>query len=148
MNKAFVREPDDNGERHCPRCGSLATAVTAETIDAHLSAEARGQLADSGFYCSYPQCEVAYFDLFERIVTVEQLVGATFPKDPTAKICNCFGLSPDDIDQDISEDSVVRTRKVIEQSKSAEAHCLTSQPDGHSCVAEVQRYYMRNRKSR
>ena len=27
MNKAFVREPDDTGQRNCPRCRSLGTPV-------------------------------------------------------------------------------------------------------------------------
>ena len=36
MNKAFVREPDDTGAGHCPRCGSLGIAVGAETLAAQL----------------------------------------------------------------------------------------------------------------
>ena len=27
MNKAFVREPDDTGDRYCPKCQSLGEAV-------------------------------------------------------------------------------------------------------------------------
>ena len=29
MNKAFVREPDDDGRAYCPRCNSLGAPVGA-----------------------------------------------------------------------------------------------------------------------
>ena len=32
MNTAFVREPDDTGQLHCPACGSLGTAVERDAL--------------------------------------------------------------------------------------------------------------------
>ncbi len=37
MNKAFVREPEDKGERSCPVCGSLGVPVGRETVAVHLA---------------------------------------------------------------------------------------------------------------
>jgi hypothetical protein len=145
MNKAFVREPDDNGQQHCPQCGSLGVPVTHETAAAHLSRQAAEALGEPSFYCPFPRCAVAYFDLFERVTPVEALVDPSYPKDPTAPLCRCFGLTIDDVEEDIREGSVRRVRAIVERSKTAEAHCHVAAPDGRSCVAEVQRYYMRAR---
>ena len=145
MNKAFVREPDDTGAGYCPRCGSLGTPVGSETLEAQLDDEARKQLADSAFYCPYPKCDVAYFDHFERTVGVERLKSPAYPKDPAAAICNCFGFTTAEIDADLREGTTVRTKALLAKANSPAAHCATASPDGRSCAAEVQRYFIRAR---
>jgi hypothetical protein len=146
MNKAFVREPDDNGERYCPQCRSLGIPVTSETLAAHLKASAAESLGEPSFYCPFPRCGVAYFDLFDRVAPVESLVDPAYPKDPAAPLCRCFGLTIDDVELDIREGGVRRVRSVVERAKTAEARCHTAAPDGRSCVPEVQRYYLRARE--
>lgn len=143
MNKAFVRELDDNAPLHCPRCGSLGTLVRRITMAAYLLPEAVAQLADTAFFCAFPRCEVVYFDAFERLVTSDQLTRRIYPKDPSAPICGCFGLTLDDIEQDIAEKTVRRVKEVVQKAKSPDAQCETCSPSGTSCVAEVQRIYMR-----
>jgi hypothetical protein len=145
MNKAFVREPDDDGERSCPDCGSLGVPVGRETVAAHLSPAALGQLGDATFYCPFPRCGVAYFDLYERSVDVAQLLDPAYPKDSTAPLCRCFGLTIGDVEADVREGGVRRVRAVVERSKTVEARCQLASPDGRSCVSEVQRYYMKLR---
>jgi hypothetical protein len=146
MNKAFVREPDDNGQRRCPECGSTGVAVSDETLAAHLTAEAHRELGEPAFYCPFQRCGVVYFDLFDRTALVESLGNPAYPKDPTAPLCRCFGLTIDDVEQDVREGTVQRVRAVVERSKTAEAHCHIAAPDGRSCVPEVQRYYFRVRE--
>lgn len=146
MNKAFVREPDDTGAGYCPRCGSLGTSVGGETLSAQLDEESRKHLSEAAFYCPFPKCDVAYFDNFERTVQVDRLRRTAFPKDPTAPICNCFGLTTADIDADLAEGTTARTKDLLAKAKSPEAHCATAAPDGRCCAAEVQRYYMRSRE--
>ncbi len=146
MNKAFVREPDDTGQSTCPRCRSLGVAVHEATLAAHLQPAALEELADPAWFCPFPTCPVAYFDLFERVATVDSFIKPVYPKDPTAPICPCFGFAADEIEKDLAEGGVRRTRALVEKAKGPEAHCSTASPTGQSCVAEVQRYYMQRRE--
>jgi hypothetical protein len=148
MNKAFVREPDDTGQLHCPDCGSLGVAVQRETWQAHVLPEAAGGLAESAFFCPYAHCDVVYFDMFERRVRVDALTHGVYPKDPLAPICGCFGLTTEDIDCDIREGVVTRVRDLLAKAASPQAQCRTKSASGQSCVAEVQRTYMKKRTPR
>jgi hypothetical protein len=148
MNKAFIREPDHSNQAHCPRCGSLGLPVGCETLKAFLLPEAMSAVAESAFFCPYPTCEIVYFDVFDRLVGPNSVRRAVYPKDPAAPICGCFGLTGDDIDQDIAEGVVTRCKDLIAKSKSPDARCSIMAADGRSCVAEVQRYYMKARQAR
>ncbi len=148
MNKAFVREVEDNGQRFCPGCRSLGMMVGVATLHALVSDRSQVQLADPAFFCPFPTCEVAYFDEYDRVVGVEQLRQPVYPKDPEAPLCPCFGLTRDDIEADLQEGGVTRVRAVVEKSKTAAACCALKSPTGQSCVAEVQRYYFRRRSER
>jgi hypothetical protein len=144
MNKAFVKE-QDNTEGRCPRCGSPGTVVYQQTLQAHLSPEHLEHLTDSAFFCGQPRCPVVYFDLFDRVVEEPGVNVPVYPKNPAAPLCYCFGLTREDVEQDIREGVVTRTRACVERAKSAAAHCGAASPSGQPCVAEVQRYYMKHR---
>jgi hypothetical protein len=144
MNKAFVKE-NDTTEGRCPRCGSPGTVVYQETLRAHLPPAALQHLTDSAFFCAQPRCSVVYFDLFDRVVEESLVPTPVYPKNPAAPLCACFGLTRDDVEEDIREGSVTRTRACVEKAKSPEARCAVASPSGQSCVAEVQRYYMKLR---
>jgi hypothetical protein len=143
MNKAFLREPDESGALNCPACGSLGIAVTRETWQQHVVEAARAGLAETAFFCPFPKCDVAYFDMFDRRLKTDSLARGVYPKDPRAPICPCFGLTTADIEADVREGVVTRTRANVEKAKSHEARCLAASPSGQSCVGEVQRYYMK-----
>src|SRR5205085_10604990 len=87
MNKAFVREPEDDGRAYCPRCGTLGRAVERGPLDTYIKPEFRGRLTDSAWFCGFPRCEVAYFDLFGAIVVMDELNAPVYPYDPDAPIC-------------------------------------------------------------
>ena len=140
MNKAFVREPDGVSE-HCPRCGSLGLAVGSATLDARVRSDARGLVGETAAFCPYGTCPVAYFDAFERVVTVDQLMRPVFPKDPAAPVCACFGLTVEEIEEEARAGSVERVRSVVARAKSAEARCVTQSASGRPCVPDVQRCY-------
>ncbi len=148
MNKAFVREPDDTGARHCPRCGSLGWAVPAETLPAQLRPEHAEAVSHPAFFCPFARCDVVYFDLYERTALVNCLRRPVYPKDPEAPLCACFGLTCDDVEADLNEGGVCRVRSVVERAKTAEARCRELAPSGQSCVAEVQRYYFKRQAQR
>lgn len=144
MNKAFVREVEDDGDR-CPRCGSAGHEVFAATLAAHLPEQERARIGEPSYFCPHPTCSVAYFDRFERTVAVSGLLRPVYPKDPQAPICPCFGLTCDDIEADAREGSVARLRQHRQRAESPEAHCGAAAPDGRSCLPAVQRHYFRSR---
>lgn len=148
MNKAFIKEPEQSDSAHCPRCGSLGIAVGEATLAAHLPAEALAAIAKAAFFCPYPTCEVGYFDSFERVVPVSAFLHPAYPKDPEAPICACFGLSRDDIEDDLNEGGVRRVRELLDKARTSHAHCQAAAASGQSCVSEVQRYFMRRRAER
>lgn len=146
MNKAFVREPDPSDTLHCPSCGSLGVLVSSPTLDAQIRPEHRGQLGATAYYCPFADCRTAYFDAFERSIGVGECVSPLYPKAPEAPICACFGFSRDEIEADLSEGGVARTRAAVARAKESSSGCLTRSATGQSCVAEIQRYYMRRQQ--
>ncbi len=143
MNKAFVREPEFDGRAYCPRCGSLGTAVKEATLNHHLKPASRSQMGEMAWFCGFAQCEVAYFDLFERCVTVDALQAAVYPKDSRAPLCPCFGFMTEEIEADVAEGAPTRIRELLAKSKSADARCHILAAGGRCCLQEVQRLYLR-----
>ena len=144
MNKAFVREPEQTADC-CPHCGSKGDPVGVEALRAYLTEEQRRRLAEPIVFCPSPKCRVVYFDGLERVITAAELARAVYPKDPTAPICACFGLTQADVEQDVREGVVTRTKAVLEKAKTSEARCAQMAANGRSCVAFVQKYYMQCR---
>ncbi len=144
MNKAFVRDPDGNVE-YCPRCGAQGQPVGAETLTHHLPGDLIRKVADTANFCPSPRCAVVYFDGFERVVLTADLPKPVYPKDPAAPICACFGLTREDIEEDVREGVVTRTKAILEKAKSPDARCKALAANGQSCAAYVQKYYMQCR---
>ncbi len=142
MNKAFIREPDEMASR-CPRCHSIGQPVGPQTLNSQLDSEVRRSLAESACFCPDTQCDVVYFDDFSGIVTRGSFRQPIPIKDVEAPICSCFGIKRDDIEDDISEGTVERTKAAILKAQSNEARCRTLAPNGRSCLSEVQGYFMR-----
>jgi hypothetical protein len=144
MNKAFVRESDST-DVLCPRCGAAGVEVPRVTVEALVPADARRSLAATAFFCSTPNCEVAYFDAFEAAVLAAALVRPVPPKDPAAPLCGCFGLTLADVQADVEEGVPRRIRELLAKSKSPAAHCEIASPTGRCCLPEVQRAYFKLR---
>jgi Zinc binding domain len=145
LNKAFVREPDDDGRAYCPRCGSLGVPVESGPLDTHIRPESRTKLRDAAWFCNYPRCEVAYFNQFDAVVLTSELNAPVYPKDAAAPMCACFGLTYDDVVADVDDGTPTRIRELLAKSKSADARCHTLAPDGRSCLGAVQEQYMKLR---
>ena len=145
MNKAFVREPDQVDSR-CPRCDSLGHPVGPQTLNARIAPGVRKLLAESAYFCPDSQCDVVYYDDFAGVVTRADVPGPIPIKDVDAPLCACFGLTRDEIEQDIAEGVVTRTRAAVLRAQSDEARCATLAPNGRSCVPEVQGYYLKCRQ--
>ncbi len=145
MNKAFIREPDDDGNRRCPRCGALGVAVSSGPLDSHIKPEIRSKIGQSGWFCSYPPCDVAYFDSFDSVIITEELQHPVYPKDPDATLCRCFGFTLEEIEADIEDGTPSRIRALLAKSQSSDARCQSLSPDGRCCLTEIKRIYMKRR---
>ncbi|HEY2883016.1 MAG TPA: hypothetical protein VGJ15_11295 [Pirellulales bacterium] len=145
MNKAFVREPEDDGRLHCPRCGTLGLPVNAEPLDRYIRSGARAKMHDVAWFCNFPRCEVAYFNQFEGIVLVDELNVPVYPKDFDAPLCACFGFSYADVEADAHDPQPLRIRALLVKSKSPQARCQSLAADGRSCMTAVQELYMKLR---
>jgi hypothetical protein len=146
MNKAFVREPDSDGDLYCPQCGSLGEAVTAATLDARVRPEARSRIGSAAWYCGYANCAIAYFNEMEATVSVNEIQGPAYPKSPEAPLCACFGFSIADVEADAADSEPRRIRGLYAKSKTEAAHCMTLAANGRCCLKEVQRLYHRLRE--
>jgi hypothetical protein len=144
MNKAFVREPDTT-EVLCPGCGAAGIDTLRAAFETHVPSDARRPLAASTYFCSTPTCPVAYFDAFEATVPVEVLTKAVYPKDPAAPLCPCFGLTIDDVEDDVADGTPTRIRALFAKAKSPAARCDELSPTGRSCIPDVQRCYFKLR---
>lgn len=147
MNKAFVREPDA-ADALCPRCGAAGVAVTVHTMLQFVPAAMQNQIGGSPFFCETPTCPVAYFDSLESVIAADDLVRKIFPKDPAAPLCGCFGLTEEDVWQDIDDGVPTRIRALLQKSKTAAAQCAEKDPQGTCCMPRVQKHYFRLQKQR
>ncbi len=145
MNKAFVREPEFDGRAYCPRCGSLGLPVEHGPLDRHIRPESRDKLGDTAWFCNFPRCDVAYFNLFEAVVLLAELQAPIYPFDLDAPMCACFGLGYADVEADARETTPRRLRELLARSKSAEARCEQVAADGRCCMGAMQELYMRLR---
>ncbi len=142
MNKAFLREPDQVDSR-CPVCDSVGQSVGALTLNAFLTGDLRRRFADTGSFCRLETCPVVYFDEFGARVERSEFSAPIPIKDAHAPLCGCFGLTRDDIETDVAEGVVTRTKAVVLKAQSDAARCSTHSPNGRSCLAEVQGYFVR-----
>jgi hypothetical protein len=147
MNKAFVREPDFDGRAFCPRCRSLGLPVEHGPLDRYIKPESRSKLGDTAWFCNFPRCDVAYFNLFDAVVLRDELALPVYPFDLDAPLCACFGLAYDDVDADVGESVPSRIRETLAKSKSPDARCEELAPDGRCCMPVVQELYMRLRNA-
>jgi Zinc binding domain len=145
MNKAFVREPEDDGRAYCPRCGTLGRPVDRGPLDSHIRPESRSKMQDAAWFCGFGRCDVAYFNLFGGVVLMDELNAPIYPYDLNAPLCACFGLTYDDVEADVRDGKPARIRELLARSKSNEARCHTLAADGTSCIGAVQELYMRLR---
>ena len=147
MNKAFVREPDDTGQLHCPACGSLGIAVERETWQAHVKPEAADAPGRIGVLL--PVRPV-------RRGVLRHVRAARHDRRRAARRLSQGSASADLRllwpDRRGRRGRYSRRRadarpRGVAKAKSDDAHCRTMSPSGQSCVAEVQRYYMKLRQA-
>ena len=144
MNKAFVRDPEPR-DPSCPEskgCGSLGIPVTEETLRAQLPQGAARRLEGSAFYCPNPGCDVGYFDAWGATVALDLLARPAYPKPRTAPLCNCLGISADEIVEEAKRGCRDRIRELVTAADSDSAPCARQTPSGRPCVTEARRLFL------
>lgn len=148
MNKAFLREPDQTASP-CPRCHSRGHEVGPQTLDALLTASLRRRLAESAYFCPNERCDVVYYDDFSTVINRDDAFTGPIPvKDFDAPLCACFGTTREEIEADVDEGGVNRTKAAVFKAQSDEARCVSHAPNGRSCIAEIQGYFLKCRQLR
>jgi len=145
VNKAFCKDADSSLPPRCPRCSRDGLQVSPETLRSHVLPEAVESLSEPAYWCSSDRCSIAYFDLFERTIDNQHAHDLYWPKDSTAPLCSCHGLTCDDIDSDLAEGVPTRVRAAVHKAGQPDAACATMSADGRSCVGRIQRAYLRRR---
>ena len=145
MNKAFVKDPEP-AEPRCPApdgCEGIGTPVTRTTLLAHLPEDTARSFAESSFHCGNPNCEVVYFDAWGTTALKPALRSLAYPKNPTAPVCPCFGISAREIREDAEAGRKDRVRDLLAKAESPDARCETASPSGASCVLEIRRLFLK-----
>lgn len=143
MNKAFVRESDDPSDLRCPACRAIGTPVGHDTLAAHLPPEMVGRLGSQPHFCPNPRCDAGYFDGLEQIVPASEIHPSIYPKNPSAQICPCLGITAEQVESDARAADPARIRKAIAHAALPEARCATLAACGHPCTGEIQRLYIK-----
>lgn len=128
----------------CPSCQSPGEAVGIVTLDAQLSPDDRKAIGDRAFYCPSPSCPTAYFSAWDAVVPLSRLRSRSWPKDPDAPLCPCFGLTVADIVNDARAGRKNRVLEIREEADAPDARCPSLAPDGKSCSAQVMRLFREN----
>ena len=140
MSRAFVRDPEP-GEPRCPACGGLGEAVNPATLEAQAPPEKRPALGHAAFWCGSADCALGYFTAWGASVPAAELKGKAWPKDPTAPICPCTGLTADDVIADAKAGRKERVKALLGTSTGPEARCAERCPDGLPCIPRVFRLF-------
>ena len=74
------------------------------------------------------------------------LASLSWPKDPAAPLCPCFGMTREDVIEDAGRKDPSRLRDLIKKSEGPDAECATRAPDGRCCVTQARRLYLRHQR--
>ena len=118
----------------CPVNGKSYSQVSTRTIMHHISEPWSHELSDTPYYfCSDPDCEVAYFGLNNSIINKTQLrtkIGIK-EKQLNTLLCYCFGVTKKQAQENPSIKAYV-----LEQTKNHTCSCETSNPSGKCCLKD------------
>jgi hypothetical protein len=148
VNKAFVREPDEPDDVHCPVCGAIGQAVSSDAVARQLPMVAQAGLMHAALYCPSPRCVVGYFDSVGRTIDVDALREPMYPKPQNAPVCLCTGTTADDVIADASNNDPSRVRAILARCKAHHEQCAARTPNERTCEAAVQQLYLKHLQKR
>ncbi len=146
MSRAFIKEPEPEVPR-CPApagCGGIGVPVSRKTLLAQLPESVARAFAESAYYCGNPSCPVGYFDAWGTQAPANLLRRQTYPKNPAAPLCSCFGITADAIREEAVVGRKDLMRELVTRAESDEARCETEAPCGGSCLIEARRVFLKH----
>lgn len=143
MNRAFIREPDDTMDPRCPRCGVLGWPVARHTVTSLAQSDAVNSVSDASFFCHNASCRAVYYDANGQTIEVSQMRVRVWPKDSSAPVCGCYGVTADLIEEDARAGRRDALRLLTAKSEAEPARCEFKSTSGRCCLAEVQRIFLR-----
>jgi hypothetical protein len=121
-------------KRHiCPVNGKEYSSVSTTTILHHISQPWKWIPNSKNYYfCSDPECEVAYFGLDNSIINKSELRATVGIKEKSENslICYCF-----DVTKAEARNSTIQNF-VMEQTRKKICSCGTSNPSGQCCLKD------------
>ncbi len=135
----------DGPEPRCPKCDGRGVPVQRATIAALAGEAAAAKFGPEAFCCDDPPCEIAWFDRFGARVRVDELRARPWPKDPSAPVCACFGVTAAEIETWARKGDNAPVKALLLRVKGPEARCATRAFDGVSCEPHVRKIYLRER---
>lgn len=147
MNKAFVKESEDEMAAKCPVCHAIGLPVGAATLLEHVGRDEAAHLAaGSSHFCPNNTCDVAYFDLHGQRVETSHLRTRFWVKtgDESDVVCACLKVTAAEVVADGRRKDPSRVRKVLAHAQAHPHECAHKMPTGKPCTAEVQRLYLKN----
>ena len=143
MNRAFVREPDDSIDPRCPKCGVLGWPVARHTVTSLAKADVVAGVSDAALFCHNASCKVVYYDANGQTIEVTSMKNAVWPKDSTAPVCGCYGVTQDLIEDDARAGRRDALKLLATKSEESPTRCEFKSPSGRGCLAEVQRIFLK-----
>jgi len=118
----------------CPVNGKAYSKVFTTTILHHISQPWKWNPNNTNYYfCSDPECEVAYFGQDNSIINKSELrttIGIK-EKSEDSLICYCFGVSK----QEATNNPEIK-KFVLTQTKEHTCSCETRNPSGKCCLKD------------
>lgn len=118
----------------CPVNGQDYILVPIKTVLHHIKNSWRANLPEQGYYfCNDPECDVVYFAEDGRVIKTKELHSIVSVKrnETDDPVCYCFSVKKNDA---IKEPEIKQF--VIQQTKSGNCSCETSNPSGRCCLKD------------
>ncbi len=123
---------DSGNGNICPGDGRECQEVSVKTILHHIREPWTWIPGASRYYfCSNPDCEVAYFGEDGTVFERSEIRTSFAAKDGSGLVCHCFGVSREDFDRNPATKDFV-----VEQTRRGMCSCQTSNPSGRCCLKD------------
>ncbi len=122
----------------------MGIPVSRKTLLAQLPENIAREFAESAYYCPNPSCPVGYFDTWGSQAPANILRRPSYPKNPAAPLCSCFGITAVAIRQEAEAGRKDLLRELMARAEGSEARCETEAPCGNSCLHEARRVFLKH----